>query len=194
MSFTNSALLRRYQEVFEEGDSPPSKVKGERGSLREGLVAEGDPNELEHTASILRSLNFKVIEAHDGQTALRLARRHSPLMVLSSLNLPGLDGYKLSQRLRESKDTEGIPFMFIVEPGQLPDRIVGHQTYAHDYIQKPISIPDFKSRVNMLVNLARGGALNDERTLRPNLSSSNAGILVLKKKVTPGACPGGPAR
>jgi HD-GYP domain-containing protein (c-di-GMP phosphodiesterase class II) len=78
-------------------------------------------------------------------------------MVLSSLNLPGLDGYKLSQRLRESKDTEGIPFMFIVEPGQLPDRIVGHQTYAHDYIQKPISIPDFKSRVNMLVNLARAG-------------------------------------
>lgn len=157
MSFTNSALLRRYQEVFEEGDSAPVDVQEERGLLREVLVAEGDPNELEHTASILKSLNFKVIEANDGQTALRLARRHSPLMVLSSLDLPVLDGYKLSQRLRESKDTEGIPFMFIVEPGQLPDQIVGHQTYAHDYIQKPISIPDFKSRVNMLVNFARGG-------------------------------------
>jgi len=157
MSFTNSALLRRYQEVFEQGDSPPTDGREGRGLLGEVLVAEGDPNELEHTASILKSLNFKVIEANDGQAALRLARRHSPLMVLSSLDLPVLDGYKLSQRLSESKDTEGIPFMFIVEPGQLPDRIVGHQTYAHDYIQKPISIPDFKSRVNMLVNLARGG-------------------------------------
>ncbi len=158
MSFTNSALLRRYRDVFEAENFTRVEVQEGNGSLGEIVVAEGDAAELEHIASILRSLNFRVLEAHDGQTALKLAQRHAPLMVLSSLNLPGLDGYKLSQRLRESKHTEGIPFMFIVEPGQLPDRIVGHQTYAHDYIQKPISIPDFKSRVNLLVNLARGSS------------------------------------
>ncbi len=158
MSFTNSALLRRYRDVFEAETLPRVEAQEGAGSLGEILVAEGDASELEHIASILRTLKFSVLQAHDGQTALRLAQRHAPLMVLSSLDLPGLDGYKLSQRLRESKNTEGIPFMFIVEPGQLPDRIVGHQTYAHDYIQKPISIPDFKSRINLLVNLARGSS------------------------------------
>ncbi|HUV12310.1 MAG TPA: HD domain-containing phosphohydrolase, partial [Acidobacteriota bacterium] len=158
MSFTNSALLRRYRDVFETESFPRVEAREGTGSLREIVVAEGDASELEHVASILRALKFSVLEARDGQTALRLAQQHSPLMVLSSLELPGLDGYRLSQRLKESKETEGIPFMFIVEPGQLPDRIVGHQTYAHDYIQKPISIPDFKSRINSLVNLTRGSS------------------------------------
>lgn len=158
MGFTNSALLRRYRDVH-EGDSPaPVGGREGGGTLGEIVVAEADAAELEHIASILRNLNFRVLKAQDGQTALKLAQRHVPLMVLSSLDLPGLDGYKLSQRLRASKDTEGIPFMFIVEPGQLPDRVVGHQTYAHDYIQKPISVPDFKSRVNLLVNLSRSTA------------------------------------
>jgi HD-GYP domain-containing protein (c-di-GMP phosphodiesterase class II) len=64
----------------------------------------------------------------------------------------------LSQKLRQEKQTEGIPLMFIVEMGELPDRIIGHQTYAHDYIQKPISIPEFKSRIDALLHYVAGPA------------------------------------
>ena len=87
---------------------------------------------------------------------MNLVRKHSPLMVLSSLDLPRLDGYKLCQTLRELKETEGIPFMFILPAGEFPDRLIGHESYAHDYIQKPISIPEFGTRVKALLNLVSG--------------------------------------
>jgi HD-GYP domain-containing protein (c-di-GMP phosphodiesterase class II) len=59
------------------------------------------------------------------------------------------------QKLREDKTTESIPCMLIVEGGETPDRLIGHETYVNDYIQKPFSVPEFESRVIGLLNLAR---------------------------------------
>ncbi len=154
MGFNNSFLLRRSSDVSSYSaarqDGP-----AERGKHGKVVVAESNPSDLEHVASILRGLNFTVLTAQDGKTALTLIRRHMPLLVLSSLDLPVIDGYQLAQRLREDKETDAIPFMFILEGRETPDRLVGHETFAHDYIQKPLSVPEFKRRVIGLTNLVR---------------------------------------
>ncbi|MEJ2079640.1 MAG: response regulator [Acidobacteriota bacterium] len=154
MGFNNSFLLRRSSDVSSQS-IPRQDGSVERGKHGKIVVAESNPSDLEHIASILRGLNFTVLTAQDGKTALTLIRRHMPLLVLASLNLPVIDGYKLAQRLREDKETDSIPFMFILEGKETPDRLVGHETFAHDYIQKPLSVPEFKSRVIGLTNLAR---------------------------------------
>lgn len=181
MGFNNSFLLRRSSDVsspsISRQDSPV-----ERGKHGKIVVAESNPSDLEHIASILRGLNFTVLTAQDGKTALTLIRRHMPLLVLSSLDLPVIDGYQLAQRLREDKETDAIPFMFILEGKETPDRLVGHETFAHDYIQKPLSVPEFKSRVIGLTNLVRkrtspGGSLaTSDRPpgLQEELSSEEA--------------------
>jgi HD-GYP domain-containing protein (c-di-GMP phosphodiesterase class II) len=74
-------------------------------------------------------------------------------MVLSSLALPKIDGYKLCQMLRDSKETEATPFMFIVDQGEFPDHLIGHESYAHDYIQKPISVAELQNRIHSLLSL-----------------------------------------
>mgnify|MGYP001819628998 CR=1 FL=1 len=150
MSFSNSLLLRRFEDLALPVDRPTGKV---RDSQRYIVLAESNPAELEHIASILEDLEFSVLTAGDGETALRLVREQQPLLVLSSLDLPGVDGYKLCQTLRGSKETEAIPFMFIVGNGEIPDHLIGHESYAHDYIQKPISVPEFKNRIQALLNL-----------------------------------------
>jgi len=150
MSFSNSLLLRRFEDLALLVDRPTGKVRDSRGCI---VLAESDPSELEHIASILENLNFNVFTATDGETALGLVREQEPLLVLSSLDLPVVDGYKLCQTLRDSKETEAIPFMFIVESGEFPDHLIGHESYAHDYIQKPISVPEFKNRIQSLLNL-----------------------------------------
>jgi response regulator RpfG family c-di-GMP phosphodiesterase len=151
MSFKNSLLLRRSDEL--SGTAPaPRPEFAERGKLGKIVVAESEPADLDHIATILRNLNFTVLTAQDGKTALTLTRRHSPLLVLSALVLPQIDGYRLAQELRERKETESIPFMFIVGGGETPDRLIGHETSAHDYIQKPFSVPEFERRVMGLLN------------------------------------------
>ena len=157
MGFNNSFLLRRSSDVS-SASAARRHEPVERGKQGKIVVAESNPSDLEHIASILRGLKFTVLTAQDGKTAWTLIRRHLPLMVLSSLDLPGIDGYKLVQRLREEPDTEAIPFMFIVEGGETPDRLVGHETFAHDYIQKPLSVAEFESRVIGLLNLVRSRA------------------------------------
>ncbi|MGW8179636.1 MAG: HD domain-containing phosphohydrolase, partial [bacterium] len=150
MSFSNSLLLRRFEDLVLPVDQPTGKVPYTRGCI---VLAESDPSELEHIASILENLDFNVLTAGDGETALRLVREQQPLLVLSSLDLPVVDGYKLCQTLRDRKETEAIPFMFIVERGEFPDHLIGHESHAHDYIQKPISVPEFKNRIQSLLNL-----------------------------------------
>jgi response regulator RpfG family c-di-GMP phosphodiesterase len=153
MSFKNSLLFRRSDEL--PGASAASKpCSADGGKLGKIVVAESDPSDLDHIASLLRNLNFTVLTAPDGKTALTLTRRHKPLLVLSALELPQIDGYRLAQELRERKDTEHIPFMFVLAGGQTPARLVGHETYAHDYIQRPLSISELESRVMSLVGPA----------------------------------------
>lgn len=151
MAFTNSNLLRRSSQLA--GPAGPARDAEERERIGRVVVADSDSGDLEHIASILRGMNFTVLTARDGRTALGLVRRHSPQLVLASLELPQIDGYMLAQRLREQVETERIAFMFLLRAGELPDQLVGHETFAHDYIQKPISIPEFKSRVTALLNL-----------------------------------------
>ncbi len=164
MSFTNSFLLRRYGEV--SGSSWERGGRTNKQDLGEVVVAEANPSDLDHVASILRNLNFNVLTAQDGKSALTLVRKHRPVLVLVSLHLPQMDGYMLVQKLREDKSTESIPCMFFVEGGETPDRLIGHETYANDYIQKPISVPEFESRVIGLLNLARQRGKTGERQER----------------------------
>jgi len=167
MSFSNNLLLRRFEDLV----TPDEQVQAAAADLRGRIVlAESDPVELEHIAAILRNLDFTVYSAGDGESALGMIKENSPVLVLSSLRLPKLDGYKLCQVLRESKETEGTPFMFIVDDGELPDHLIGHESYAHDYIQKPISVSELKNRIQSLLNLV--GARKSSSRLNPELEIS----------------------
>lgn len=182
MGFNNNFLLRRSSDVSSRSSfkQDPPVERGKQGKI---VVADSNSSDLEHLASILRGLNFTVLTAQDGKTALTLIRRHMPLLVLSSLDLPIIDGYKLAQRLREEKETDAIPFMFIVEGGETPDRLVGHETFAHDYIQKPVSVAEFESRVIGLLNLVRSRESREKSPSQsPGADPSRRGLSPQKER------------
>lgn len=152
MGFTNSLLLRRFSRSGANARREPESVE-QPGRV---VLADGNASDLEHMASLLRGMGFTVLTAVDGRTAWGLVRRHLPVLVLTSMDLPVQDGYMLVQKIREQKSTEHIPVMFILHAGEIPDRLIGHETQADDYIQKPFSVPEFKRRVLALVSF--GGA------------------------------------
>lgn len=152
MGFKNRFLLRRSTRVGAQAGAVQPPGPEALGAI---VIAESDSRELEHLAAIVAQMGYQVFKAEDGETALRLARDRKPSLVMACLDLAGIDGYMLCQQLRQGAKTERIPFMFLCPQGKHPDKMIGHETYAHDYVQKPFSVEELKSRVQALLRRSR---------------------------------------
>jgi DNA-binding response OmpR family regulator len=94
---------------------------------------------------------FRVLQARDGQEALeRFAAEDVDLVVLD-LMLPKLDGLEVCKRLRAESE---VPIIMLTARDDELDKVVGLELGADDYITKPFSIREFRSRVRALLRRA----------------------------------------
>src|SRR2546430_4989764 len=97
---------------------------------------------------------FRVLQAWDGEEALaRFAEEHVDLVVLD-LMLPKLDGLEVCKRLRAESQ---VPIIMLTARDDELDKVVGLELGADDYITKPFSIREFRSRVRALLRRAALG-------------------------------------
>ncbi len=100
----------------------------------------------------LRKEGYDVVGAMDGQQALdRFAEQRFDLVVLDIM-LPKLDGIEVCRRLRTRSQ---VPIIMLTAKGDEVDKVVGLEIGADDYITKPFSVREFRSRVKAA--LRRGG-------------------------------------
>ncbi len=93
----------------------------------------------------------RVVQAHDGEEALvRFAAERIDLVVLDIM-LPRLDGLEVCKRLRA---TSSVPIIMLTARDDELDKVVGLELGADDYITKPFSIREFRSRVRALLRRA----------------------------------------
>ena len=114
------------------------------------LVVEDNERNRKLVRTILRHRGFAVVECEDGESALTLARLHSPALVLMDIELPGIDGIQALGRLRADPATAPIPVIAVtasVTPGER-DRVVA--AGFDGYIAKPIEIEPFNAMVDRL--------------------------------------------
>jgi two-component system chemotaxis response regulator CheY len=89
--------------------------------------------------SLKRFRNAQIIEAVDGLDALRkLAGPDKIDLILTDINMPGLDGLKLVSLVRENAELRDIPIIIITTEGADEDRERGLALGANAYIAKPI--------------------------------------------------------
>src|SRR5215210_5887150 len=94
---------------------------------------------------------LRVVAAHDGQEALeRFASEPVDLVVLDVM-LPKLDGLEVCRRLRAESM---VPIIMLSARGDELDKVLGLELGADDYITKPFSIGEFRSRVRALLRRA----------------------------------------
>jgi DNA-binding response OmpR family regulator len=94
---------------------------------------------------------FRVLQARDGEEALaRFAEEEVDLVVLD-LMLPKLDGLEVCKRLRAESE---VPIIMLTARDDELDKVVGLELGADDYITKPFSIREFRSRVRALLRRA----------------------------------------
>jgi DNA-binding response OmpR family regulator len=99
----------------------------------------------------LEQEGFRVLQAGDGEEALRrFGAEHVDLVVLD-LMLPMLDGLEVCRRLRAQST---VPIIMLTARDDELDKVVGLELGADDYITKPFSIREFRSRVRALLRRA----------------------------------------
>jgi DNA-binding response OmpR family regulator len=95
---------------------------------------------------------FRVVSARDGEEALVRFGEESPDLVVLDIMLPHLDGLEVCKRLRASST---VPIIMLTARDDELDKVVGLELGADDYITKPFSIREFRSRVRALLRRAK---------------------------------------
>ena len=120
------------------------------------LAIEDDPAILRGLADNLRFEGYEVITATDGETGYRLQQDRKPDLILLDLMLPRMSGFEFCRKLR----VEGIqtPVLMLTARSEEPDRVLGLDLGADDYVTKPFSVRELMARVRALLRRCQPGA------------------------------------
>ncbi len=114
------------------------------------LVIDDDLNLCKLLVQIF-SQEHEVEVAHTGEEGLKLAKEKKPDIAIVDINMPGMNGYEVSSRLRTDVATGGIPILMLTAVSHLPSAMKGLASGANDYITKPFNIEEVVARVQALL-------------------------------------------
>jgi DNA-binding response OmpR family regulator len=103
---------------------------------------------------------YRVVQARDGDEALRRFDEEDVDLVVLDVMLPKLDGLEVCKRMRS---TSTVPIIMLTARGEELDKVLGLELGADDYITKPFSIREFRSRVRALLRRAASPHLDRDR-------------------------------
>jgi DNA-binding response OmpR family regulator len=116
------------------------------------LLVDDDDAVRKVLAFPLEKDGFRVVQAADGEEALELFAANVVDLVVLDIMLPRLDGLEVCKRLRA---TSTVPIIMLTARDDELDKVVGLELGADDYITKPFSIREFRSRVRAQLRRAR---------------------------------------
>jgi len=116
------------------------------------LITDDEKFNLEILANIL-SPNYNVLIARNGERALDLAKQNAPDLILLDVIMPGMSGFDVITKLKDSEDTVNIPVIFITGLTDSTEEEKGFFLGAVDYIAKPFNKSIVKARVNTHIKI-----------------------------------------
>jgi len=104
--------------------------------MKKILIVEDNGNNLYLMRSIVEKMGHQVIEARDGDEGVKSAIVEDPDLILMDIQLPIMDGYEATKRIRETKDT---PIIAVTSYAMVGDREKCLAAGCTSYIEKPIN-------------------------------------------------------
>lgn len=115
------------------------------------LIAEDEADIRNILKLYLESEGFEVVQAQDGDQALRMAQQEMPDLILLDVMMPNMDGFAVTLALRQYSQ---VPILILSARSQDADKILGLNLGADDYIAKPFNALEVVARVR--AHLRRG--------------------------------------
>ena len=117
------------------------------------LIVDDEPDMRRYLAKSL-SDEYTIFQAKGGRSALELARKQQPDLILLDLMLPELDGLEVCRRLKASEDTRGIKIILLTARVDEEAKLTALKHGADDFLTKPFSRLEVKTRLKNLLNAA----------------------------------------
>ncbi len=119
------------------------------------LLVDDQPANLQVLFQTLKSVGSNLLVAKNGETALAIAQKARPDLILLDIMMPGIDGFEVCRRLKADPATEKIPVIFLSSLDETADKVRGLQLGAVDYVSKPFQPEEVIARVNTHLTIHR---------------------------------------
>lgn len=103
------------------------------------MIVDDVPKNLQVLCNILGKENYKIAIAQNGRQALDMVEKVLPDLILLDVLMPGLNGFEVCTRLKDSERTKDIPIIFLTAKTELEDIVKGFEIGAVDYFTKPFN-------------------------------------------------------
>jgi two-component system, cell cycle response regulator DivK len=120
------------------------------------LYIEDYPDNRMLIRRVLMAEGYEVLEAGDAQEALRIALSNPPDLILMDINLPEVDGYTLTARIRSTPRLAHIPVVALTANVMKGDRERVLEAGCDGYIQKPVDIDQLPWQISKYLRKSKG--------------------------------------
>ena len=132
--------------------TPDDEIPAGHGEI---LIVEDSPTQTLRLQHVLETHGYRVLTpARDGREALAALAAHRPTLVITDINMPGMDGYELCRRIKDDPALTDLPVILLTSLGDPKDILRGLECGADNFIVKPYEEEFLLSRIRtVLANL-----------------------------------------
>lgn len=115
------------------------------------LVADDDLEILSLVTRHVRSLAGEVLEASDGEEALRVARREKPDLIILDVMMPGMSGWEVCRAVREDDQLSETGVIMLTGIGERLNEMTSPLYGADDFLDKPFDLDDLDTKIRIVL-------------------------------------------
>jgi len=118
------------------------------------MIVEDDLDLSEMLNAYFSVQGYQVLTAAWGEEAVELSKKEHPDLIVLDIRLPDIDGYEVCRRVRQNRQTQFTPIIFLTEKRDRVDKLAGLELGVVDYITKPFDIQELRLRVRNALSRA----------------------------------------
>ena len=133
-----------------------NKLNNDTSSTRfKILIVDDDRSTIDALRISLESENYEVLEAYNGDSAIKKAGSVPLDLILLDIMLPDITGYEICSRLKKNPKTWSVPIIMLTGMSSASDKMAGLDLGADDYITKPFDQNELKTKIRIALQRSR---------------------------------------
>ena len=115
------------------------------------LIVDDEPHILVALEFLIKRAGFEVQKAQSGSEAINILSNFQPNVAILDVMMPGMDGFELAQRIRQTAHLNNTQIIFLTARGTQEDRFKAYETGAEVYLTKPFDNEELITTIKDLI-------------------------------------------